>query len=386
MSCRTVVFLSAIAVTVFLLATVAANAQCPASVVTNGLKAPTKITFSPLGNLLVAEQGDGPNTGRISIIDKISGARRTLIDGLPAGFSAPNNDPSGPSGLVMRGRTLYVSIGAGDSVINGNIPGVTFLPNPSPSSPLFSSVLAVHFDANVEKHTAGFTLSVADQSSLKSDNKLNLANVNGEKLSVELLADFPDYAPEPNPLDPNNVRVSNPFGIEIAGDRLYIADASANAVREVDLASGSFNSLSTFAPLPNNRGFGPPVVEAVPDSIHLVDKQLLVTLLSGFPFPIGNAEVRAVDIATGTNTSFITGLSSAIDVLSEADGGFLTLEFSTDMLAGMPGRLSFYASPSASPLVLANCLITPTSMAQERRTGDVFVTEIFTGRVIKITQ
>ena len=354
MNCRTVVFLSAIAVTVFLLATVAANAQCPASVVTNGLKAPTKITFSTLGNLLVAEQGDGPNTGRISIIDKISGARRTLIDGLPAGFSAPNNDPSGPSGLVMRGRTLYVSIGAGDSVINGNIPGVTFLPNPSPSSSLFSSVLAVHLDANVEKHTAGFTLSVADQSSLKSDNKLNLANVNGEKLSVELLADFPDYAPEPNPLDPNNVRVSNPFGIEIAGDRLYIADASANAVREVDLASGSFNSLSTFAPLPNNRGFGPPVVEAVPDSIHLVDKQLLVTLLSGFPFPIGNAEVRAVDIATGTNTSFITGLTSAIDVLSEADGGFLTLEFSTDMLAGMPGRLSFYASPSASPLVLAD--------------------------------
>ena len=386
MSCRTVVFLSAIAVTVFLLATVAANAQCPASVVTNGLKAPTKITFSTLGNLLVAEQGDGPNTGRISIIDKILGARRTLIDGLPAGFSAPNNDPSGPSGLVMRGRTLYVSIGAGDSVINGNIPGVTFLPNPSPSSSLFSSVLAVHFDANVEKHTAGFTLSVADQSSLKSDNKLNLANVNGEKLSVELLADFPDYAPEPNPLDPNNVRVSNPFGIEIAGDRLYIADASANAVREVDLASGSFNFLTTFAPLPNNRGFGPSVVEAVPDSIHLVDKQLLVTLLSGFPFPIGNAEVRAVDITTGTNTSFITGLTSAIDVLPEADGGFLTLEFSTDMLAGMPGRLSFYASPSASPLVLANCLITPTSMAQERKTGDVFVTEIFTGRVIKITQ
>jgi len=375
-----------IAVTVFLLASFAANAQCPASILATDLKAPTKIIFSTTSNLLVAEQGNGPNTGRISIIDKISGARRTLIDGLPSGFAAPNNDPSGPSGLVMRGRTLYVSIGAGDSVINGNVPGVTFVPNPSPVSPLFSSVLAIHFSASVEMQTAGFALSFADQATLKSGIKLNLANGSGDQLSVELVADFADYSPEPNPLDPNNVRPSNPFGVEIAGDRLYVADAAANAVREVDLASGAFHTITTFGPLPNNRGFGPPVVEAVPDSLHLVGNQLLVTLLTGFPFPIGNAEVRSVDPTTGTNTPFVGGLTSAIDVLATNDGGLLILEFSTDMLAGMPGRLSFRASPMAAPEVIANCLITPTSMAQEAKAADIFVTEIFTGRVIKITQ
>ena len=379
--------LTAIAVDVFVFASIVANAQCPSSVVANGLKAPTKIIFSTSGNLLVAEQGDGPNTGRISIIDKISGIRRTLIDNLPSGFAAPNNDPSGPSGLVMRGRTLYVTIGAGDSVINGNVPGVTFIPNPTPTSPLFSSVLAVQFDANVERQTTGFSLSLADQSTLKSGGKLSSGNGGGERLSVELVADFPDYTPEPNPLDPNNVRPSNPFGIEIAGDRLYIADAAANAVREVDLATGTFNTLTTFAPLLNNRGFGPPVVEAVPDSIHLVDNQLFVTLLSGFPFPIGNAEVRTVDIASGTNTLLISGLTSAIDVARGDNGGLLTLEFSTDMLApGTPGRLSFYASPSANPIVVANCLITPTSLVQDAKSGDLFVTEIFTGRVVKINQ
>src|SRR6185369_11668639 len=112
---------------------------------------------------------------------------------------------------------------------------------------------------------------------------------------------------------------------------------------------------------------------------------LLVTLLSGFPFPIGNAQVRAVNIASGTNSAFITGLTSAIDVLPANGGGFLTLEFSTDMLnPAAAGRLSFYSSNSASPEVVANCLISPTSIAQDKKTDDLYVTEIFTGRVVKI--
>ncbi len=95
--------------------------------------------------------------------------------------------------------------------------------------------------------------------------------------------------------------------------------------------------------------------------------------------------MRAVDIATGKDSPFITGLTSAIDVLPGDDGGFLTLEFTTNMLApGTAGRLSSYASPAATPVIIANCLITPTSMAREG--GDVFVTEIFTGRVMKVTQ
>ena len=51
------------------LTSVNALAQCPASVFAGGLRAPTKIIFSTQNNLLVAEQGYGPNTGRVSIID-----------------------------------------------------------------------------------------------------------------------------------------------------------------------------------------------------------------------------------------------------------------------------------------------------------------------------
>jgi hypothetical protein len=220
---------------------------------------------------------------------------------------------------------------------------------------------------------------------LKNGETVALDDGAGDKLSIELIADFPGYVPEPRPGLPNGVRQSNPFGLALNGDHLYVADASANIVRDVDLETRTFSTLTSFGPIANNRGFGPRVVEPVPDSVHLFGDQLLVTLLSGFPFPIGNAQARAVDIASGTSSSFITGLTSAIDVLPANGGGFLTLEFSTDMLnPAASGRLRFHSSNSASPVVIANCLITPTSIAQDNKSDDLYVNEIFTGRVVKI--
>ncbi|HKP87889.1 MAG TPA: hypothetical protein VJZ26_17435, partial [Blastocatellia bacterium] len=56
------------------------------SVVTGGLKAPTRIIVTAKGSLLVAETGTGNNDGRISLIDQ-TGNRRTLVDGLPSGIT-----------------------------------------------------------------------------------------------------------------------------------------------------------------------------------------------------------------------------------------------------------------------------------------------------------
>jgi hypothetical protein len=349
-----------------------------------GLQTPTKIAFSTKGNLLVAESGTSGNTGRISLIDPVTGARRTLLDGMPSGRSIPANEPSGPSGLVMRGRTLYVAIGLGDAVISGPLPG-TQLSNPNRSSPILSSVLAIHFSANAEKNTAGFTMHLPDHHALKNGSTVTLDNGAGDKLTIELVADFPDHTPEPTSAVPANVRQSNPFGVVVIEDQLYVNDASTNTVRKVDLDTGTFSTFSTFAPLPNTRGFGPPVVEAVPDSIRVFDNQLLVTLLSGFPFPLGGAQVRSVNLANGTNAPFIVGLTSAIDVLP-ANGGFFTLEYSVDQLnPAALGRLRFYSSPGATPVVIAANLVTPTSMARDPATGSLFVTDISLGRVMKVS-
>ena len=129
MSKRKLCLVAIVAVT-SMLANIKVSVQtATTSVFASGLRAPTKAIFSPDGNLLVAEAGNGPNTGRISIIDG-SGNRRTLIDGLPSGFAPPNNEPSGPSGLALRGRNLYIVIGAGDGTLSGPVPA-TEIPNPN---------------------------------------------------------------------------------------------------------------------------------------------------------------------------------------------------------------------------------------------------------------
>ncbi len=42
------------------------------------------------------------------------------------------------------------------------------------------------------------------------------------------------------------------------------------------------------------------------------------------------------------------------------------------------------AAPAAAPVVIVSNLISPTSMARDEHTGDIFVTEIFTGRIIRV--
>jgi hypothetical protein len=206
-------------------------------------------------------------------------------------------------------------------------------------------------------------------------------------MTIEVVADLPDYVADPRPNAPDNVRASNPFGLTLLGERLYVVDASLNSIHTIDLATRAVRTLTSFAPLPNTRGMGPPVVEAVPDSIRVYGNQLLVTLLTGFPFPIGGAQVRLVDPVTGASTPFITGLTSAIDVVPLPGGGFLTLEHTRDMLAGAAagasGRLQWYPAQDATPVVIDDALRNPTRIEFDERTGEVFITEIFAGRIVK---
>ena len=130
---------------------------------------------------------------------------------------------------------------------------------------------------------------------------------------------------------------------------------------------------------------GGPFIEAVPSNIHRVGNQLLVPLLTGFPFVPGLAEIRSVSLKNGSDEQFIGGLTSAIDVLKVDGGGFYTLEFSTNMLAGAPGRLRYYATPDAAPVNVLSNLITPTSMTRDEDTGTIYITNIGPGTITKVT-
>lgn len=360
-------------------------AQCPGTTLTGGLQGPSKLVQSNVGNLIVSETGaPAPNSGRVSIVG-LDGSRRSLLEGLPSGENSMG-DFSGTQGVFLQGRTLYVLNGEGNATLPGPIPG-TEIPNPNPNSPILSSVLAVHFSAAAERNTSGFVLTLADHQALKDGERLTFSNGGGDRITVELIADFPDFVPDPLPFFSPNVRHSNPFGIVGIGNQLYVADGGRNAVLKVDVSTGSFSVLTNFPPFPNPLPFGPPVVEAVPSSIREYNGQLLVALFRGFPFIAGTADIVSVNPTTGVVTGFIDGLSSAIDVLPVKDRGntsFLTLEISTDFLNGAPGRLQRFPTPAGPGIPISTCLIGPSNMVRDDKTGTLYITSIFTGQIIRI--
>ena len=385
MSSKKMILLTTVIALTIMLAGIDCFAQCSTTVVA-GLRAPVKSVLSPGGSLIVAEAGNGPNTGRISIIDA-SGTRRTLIDALPSGISPEGI--SGPSGVDLKGRTLYVTIGEGDSVIAGPIPVATQLPNPAPSSTLFASVISIRFSANVEAMTEGFTLTAADQTVLKTGGRRTLSAANGQSLTLEVVADFRDFNFENFPGVAGNVRASNPFGVAVNGNTLFVSDAGHNLIRQVDIRTGDTTTIARFAPKPNPLPFGPPFSDAVPDGVRLFGKQLLVPLLTGFPFAPGVSEIRKINRVNNSQSTFIGGLTTAIDVLpikSMGQDQFFTLEFSANLTAQPlpPGRLKLFASPDAQPVTIADCLISPSSMSFDAQTRKMFITETFTGRVVSV--
>ncbi len=366
-----------------------AQAPCPAvETFATGLVAPSKIIQTPRGNFIVAEGGpEVPNNGRVSIVDR-HGNRRTLLDGLPSARTFVG-DFNGTTGVWLQGRTLFILNGQGDVTLPGPVQG-TERANPTPASPIFSSVLAVHFSAAMEETTTGVVLTLADHQALKSGQTLFRSDADGRRMIIRLIADFQDYAPEPRPNFADNVRHSHPYGVVGRGRSLYIVDAGFNIVRKIDVHSGEAETLASFAPTPNPRfPVGPPVIENVPTSIRWDGDQLLVTLLSGAPFFLpGYSQVQQVDPGTGEITPLIAGLSSAIDVIPLGsrcrDDGFLSLEFNLTFPVPGPGRLQYFATADTSPVVLADCLTTSSSMVFDRRGDRVVIAELATGRLVTL--
>jgi hypothetical protein len=372
-----------------LLGGIAGAADC--EVVASGLRAPIGSAFTNQGNLVVSETGTAnvPASGRVSIVSP-DGGRRTLLDGLPQGTNAAGADASGPNSLAMRGRTIYVAIGQGDTVIPGP-PGST-IPNPNVSSPLFSSVLAIHLSAAAERSTTGFTLSEQNRMTLAGGGKVMLSNGKGDKLQVDLVVNFPDYVSEPNAANAGNVRNSNPFGVLLVDDFMYVTNGGLNRLFKVNLDTGGYAELAVFSPIANTSGLGgPPFVEAVPTGLAYSDGQVLVSLLSGGPFIPGLSRVKTVDPVTGAQSDFLTGLRTSIDVLPVVAGGdtdYLTLQNNFAPAPPWPptgASVRRFEEAGSSSVVVNGCMLyRPTSMSIDSRTGVLYATELLKGTVVKV--
>lgn len=373
-----------ICTTLALALTASASYGQPVQEHVSGLLSPVRTLALPDGSLLVAESGlTVTNSGRVSLVDR-DHRRFTVIDQLPSGFHGPTNDPSGPTAVLLFDRRLYILIGNGDISIAS--PGGIEHVNPSPSSPLFSSILLLELPADGIDLPTGFRLPRFAHEAIANGQGAYLTNADGQTARLSRLVDFVDYVPMPRPDAPGNVQISNPFAMVGSGARFHVTDAARNLMWTVGPNQTTPVVVTTFPPVTNtNPAVGPPVVDAVPASVRAWRDDLIVSFLTGFPFGPGAARVARVDRRTGETSTLIPGLQTALDVLpvSRGRGQFYVVEYSTNFLAGAPGRLLLVEDPDRAPLEIATGLLRPTSVSQNSR-GDLFVTEIGTGRIMRI--
>jgi hypothetical protein len=315
-----------------------------------------------------------------------AGNRVILIEGLPSGPAPPNNDQSGVSGLALRNRTLFFSIGAGNATVAGPAPG-SELPNSGRSSPIFSSVLGLELDDPLTASSGGFLIQPADHTKLANREPILLTNPLGQTATLRLVVDIPDYEPSPRPDVPGNVRVSNPFGLEIDEScTFWLVDAARNLLWRVNWCENILEPAVVFPPVANPLPTGPRLLDAVPTSVRAHEGDLLVSFLTGAPFVPGLAEVKRVKTGSGESEVFLRGHRMLVDVLfsDRRPDGFLVLEFSQNPAAGLPGRLLYYDSRAAAPQVLSDRVTSPTHMALSPYADEVWITEIFQGRIVAV--
>ena len=343
-------------------------------VVVSGLDNPRGLEFGPGGALYVAQAGsggDGPcgpgpegtrcygETGAITRYDPRDGSVTDVVTGIP---SLATEDGQmfaiGPNDLSLQGRgNLFFTIGfGGDPATRGE-----FGPN--------GARLARFARATPEGRW-------------------------------RLLADLGQFEADNNPT--GDEEDSNPYGTLALAGKQIVADAGANALLEVR-ANGTVTALATFA---NRLVDAPPFLglppgtqipmDAVPTSVALgPDGHYYVGQLTGFPFPVGGANIYRVPAEGGTPEIFATGFTHIVDLTFGPDGSLYVLEIAkAGLLAAFSadewtGALIRIAPDGTRTELVPGDLTAPGGVAVDRD-GTVYVTNnsIYSdkGEVIRIRQ
>lgn len=288
-------------------------------VVASGLDSPRHLAFGDGGELYVAEAGRGGSgpcfaaaegpacmgaSGAVTRIDR-SGRQYRIASGLASFANTPGNDNAiGPHGIAVVDGRVYVTNGGPTEPLdpNGNTITRDTLAEQNPVADLFGQLLRI-----------------------------------GRRGHVSRIADIWNFERVYNPdAAGGNARIdSNAVDVLFDGSRFVVADAGGNAI-DVIRPFGGVKNLAVF---PNRTVAGPGgrpfSMQAVPTSVVLgPDRQYYVSQLTGFPFPVGGANVFRVDPTTGAVSVFASGFTNIMDLAFGADGTLYVLEIDHDSLLG----------------------------------------------------
>lgn len=349
-------------------------AQSTWQVVAAGLNNPRGLGFSPNGDLYVAEAGTGG-----------SGACVPSPEGGAACY--------GTTGSITR-ITNPASYPEQERIVTG-LPSLA----PSPDAPNAGQNALGPHDVNFQGNGNGYvTIGLGADPARRTTfgaqgsrlGRLVRLQSNGK---IRFEQDLAGYEASANP--DGGLPDSNPFGVVSLGGKVVYADAGANALNEVE-ANGTIKTLAVFPTRLVQNPFAPEGVlmpmQAVPTSVvRGPDGAYYVGQLTGFPFPVGGANVYRVPANGGAPQVFASGFTNIIGLAFGPDGSLYVLEITENgLLSGDPAGAVIRVTPNGTRTTIASTgLVTPGGI-EVGRDGSVYVTNFSTqpgiGQVVRITQ
>ncbi len=182
----------------------------------------------------------------------------------------------------------------------------------------------------------------------------------------------------------NDANDTHPYNLIKGPDGdIYISDAGANAIIHRKSA-GHYSVLAEIPGFANPTPVGPPQVQGVPTGIIFDGHHFLVSTLTGFPFPAGQAVVYKVSLA-GDVSVYQPGFTTLVDIADGNMYGHALLQHGTFGPTGfVPNTGSLILTNGSHSTTLTSTLNTPVGLKQVNG-YTWYITSLGDGTVLKAT-